>query len=80
MSKTSFQIKHVTKDRGNKCGKVEDYKCKKWVWWEKPEGSDGHGGGSWGLLRMGMDIHAYGKHAWAWAYEVGLIRAGNSYA
>ena len=26
--------KHVTKERGNIYGKVENYKCKTWAWWE----------------------------------------------
>jgi hypothetical protein len=74
MSKTSFQIKHVTKDRGNKCGKVEDYKYKRWVsgMVEETRGRRAwHGEGAWwwvrgGIISMSMDIHACGRCTWAW--------------
>jgi hypothetical protein len=38
MPKSTPQNKHTTKERGNKCGKVMDYKSKRWAWWGKPKG------------------------------------------
>ena len=43
MPKVLAQNKHVTKEIGNKCGKVGDYKCKMWAWWGKLRGVGGHG-------------------------------------
>jgi hypothetical protein len=33
----------VTEERGNKCGKVRDDKCKRRIWWENLGGGGGHG-------------------------------------
>ena len=38
-----FQNKDVTKESRNKCGKVGDYKFKRWAWWEKLGRGGGHG-------------------------------------
>ena len=43
MPKIRPQTRRMTKERGNKSGKVGDYKCKRWVWWGKHGGGGMHG-------------------------------------
>ena len=42
MPKVISQNKHVAKERGNTCGKVEDSKCKRWAWLGKLAGGGRH--------------------------------------
>ena len=42
MPKTLPLNKHVTRERGNDCAKVGDYKHKRWAWWGKLEGGGRH--------------------------------------
>jgi hypothetical protein len=46
MSRFFSKNKRVTKERVNKCGKVGDYKCKRWAWWEELGGGSKDGMGN----------------------------------
>ena len=85
-----LQIRYMIKEIRSKCGKVGDYKCKRWAWWERLGGDGIHGakmtsngrGGLWAWVYAYMHmtrIHMQ-RHMVEWVFWIGFNQDVISYA